>query len=128
MIKVAAGIIFSSGKILIARRKRGEALEGFWEFPGGKIEEGETAEECLEREILEELGLKIKAGEIIAEVCHSYPGLDIILIAVTAEKVSGTITLRVHDMYEWVYAEDLTKYRFAQADIPVCRILADKLY
>ena len=72
-IDVAAGIIQrEDGKILLARRKPGSHLAGYWEFPGGKIEEGESPEECLERELLEELGIVTKTGAFVAESVYDY--------------------------------------------------------
>ena len=70
--KVAGAIIRSGEKILLTRRRRGEKLAGYWEFPGGKIEERETIQECLEREIHEELNIKIKAGTIVTSNIHFY--------------------------------------------------------
>ena len=67
MKRVAAGIIVCNNKILIAQRKRGKDLEYFWEFPGGKIEPGETCEECLHREIMEEFNLEIRVGKFFME-------------------------------------------------------------
>ncbi len=125
IIKVAAAVISENGKILITRRNRDEDMGGFWEFPGGKIEGGETVPECIEREIKEELSLSINTGRIISESVFSCPGFDIHLTAVSAFIRSGKIKLTVHDMYEWIYPENFTSYNFAPADIPVCRKIAE---
>ena len=70
--KVAAAIIRSGEEILLTRRKPGEKLAGYWEFPGGKIEENETIQQCLEREIHEELNIYINAGKVITSSIHTY--------------------------------------------------------
>ena len=90
--KVAAAIILSGETVLLTRRKQGKKLAGYWEFPGGKIEENETVQECLEREIHEELNINIKAGKRIVSNIHIHPHGVIELIALEAKIVSG-ITL-----------------------------------
>ena len=72
MKQVTAAIIIRDGKVLLTRRKQGESLAGFWEFPGGKIEKGETPQECLERELKEELGLNTCAGDLLTECVYHY--------------------------------------------------------
>jgi len=67
MKRVTAAILFKDGKVLIARRKQGQSHAGLWEFPGGKIEDSETPQACLERELEEEHGLRVRSGRIIAE-------------------------------------------------------------
>ncbi len=123
MIRVAAGIIVKDGKVLIARRKKGQSHAGLWEFPGGKIEGSETPQECLERELEEELGIKVLPGRIIAEgLDHSSHG-SFAILAIKAEFVSGEITLAVHDAALWVDLEALPNCRLAPAD----RELLDKI-
>ena len=123
MIHVAAAVIEKNGKILITRRRPGEKMEGFWEFPGGKIEKNESVYECLEREIKEELSIDIISGEILKESVFSYPDFDIILTAVSAQIISGEIKMTVHDRYEWVFPPEFSCYNFAPADIPICRYI-----
>lgn len=116
MVRVAAGIIIHEGKVLIARRKQGQNHEGLWEFPGGKIDENETPQECLERELEEELGIKVRPGGIIAEcVEHSGHG-SFVILAIEAWLVSGRITLCVHDAARWVSMKSLSNYPLAPAD------------
>jgi 8-oxo-dGTP diphosphatase len=116
MERVAAGILIKDGKVLIARRKQGQSHAGLWEFPGGKIEDNETPQECLERELEEELGIKVKPGRIIAESeDHSDHG-SFAILAIKAEFISGEITLGVHDAARWVGFEALSTYRLAPAD------------
>src|SRR5580692_3100181 len=72
-IEVSAALVFHRGKLLITRRHANAHLGGLWEFPGGKRENGETFEQCLIREICEELGVAISAGELFEEIHHDYP-------------------------------------------------------
>ena len=103
-IPVTAAIIEKDGRILIARRKH--AYMGYhWEFPGGKLEDNETLEECLKREIWEELGITIGVGRLISSRKHVINcQAAIILYAYHAEYVSGDITLTDHDEIAWVQA------------------------
>ena len=71
-IRVTAGLLWQNGMVLITKRPQGSHLAGFWEFPGGKQEVGETPEECLEREIKEELGVEVRAEKLLVTVDHEY--------------------------------------------------------
>ena len=75
MKQVAAAIIFNKGKILVTRRAPGENLAGYWEFPGGKLEGSETPQECILRELREELGLHATAGDVLASSVYAYTGV-----------------------------------------------------
>lgn len=111
------------GKILIAQRKRGDALGGQWEFPGGKLEGGETPEACLRRELTEEFGVDTKIGAFICSSKFEYKHLPIELLAYRAEHLSGEFKLNDHERIEWVVPADLPKYDFCSADLPVVEIL-----
>ena len=87
MKAVTAAIIQSGDSFLIARRAPGEKLAGFWEFPGGKVEPNETLQECLERELKEELGLTVRAGDVITESAYHYEHGSINLVAISASIV-----------------------------------------
>lgn len=118
MINVAAAIIENEeGQILIARRKKGKAQAGFWEFPGGKIEANETAEQCLKRELLEEMEIEINPYLLFATNDFAYVDKVIHLVAYRATYICGKITLHDHDSYKWVHAEQMMDYLFAPADI-----------
>jgi 8-oxo-dGTP diphosphatase len=119
-INVTAAIIQQNGKVLVARRKSGH-LQGKWEFPGGKIEPGETPEACLERELLEEFEIKIETGNFVAESIFHYKAVDrtIRLLGYKAKYVSGSFRLHVHDEVAWVGLDELDSYDFAPADIPL---------
>jgi len=124
-IHVVAGVLRDArGRILLARRTAGRELAGLWEFPGGKIREGETPQACLEREILEELGLAVEAGEVFAESDWAYPHGAIRLLAMVCRVAGGAVTLADHDRAEWVAPQDLEQYDLSPADIPIARKLA----
>ena len=118
MKEVTAAIIIDKNKILIAQRGSNEKLAGKWEFPGGKIELGETPQECLKREIKEELEVDIAVGNYLGESIYTYPNGEIKLIAYFATILDGDIKLSVHDKVEWITISQIDKYDFAPADIP----------
>ena len=123
-IPVAAAAIFNdSGQVLIAQRSEPDHLRGLWEFPGGKIEDGETPEVALVREIEEELALEIKLTKFIGEFpldCGSY---IIRIFAYSAKTSSTTHELREHLDVLWVWPKDLSSYAIAPADIPIIATL-----
>lgn len=125
MIPVTAAILEKDGKILLARRKKGESLEFMWEFPGGKIEPGESPQQCLMRELMEEFNIITEVGRYICQSEYQYQHICISLQAYHTTYVSGQLTLKDHDMAEWVNPEDLLSYNLAPADIPIARIVAD---
>jgi 8-oxo-dGTP diphosphatase len=114
---VTAAVIFDeSGRVLIAQRKHGQQLGSKWEFPGGKVEAEETLEECLEREILEEMGIKIKVTGRVVIVDHKYPTFDIRICAMKAEIMSGDLNLNDHDKIMWVLPKGLLDLDLTPAD------------
>ena len=124
IIKVVAAILQKEDKILIARKKEGKPLVGYFEFPGGKIEKGETPEESLARELMEEMNIKIDVKEYVGESIYDYGnGKVISLLGYISEIIDGEIKLSDHDRYEWVTLEEINNYKIAPADIP----LIDKL-
>ncbi len=127
MILVAAAVIYNNKKILIARRATGKHLAGYWEFPGGKIETDETPDECLTREIREELGISIRVDHFISENLHEYPGKIILLKAYRCTLTGGHICLVDHDDVRWIEPSALPEYRLAPADIPIATALISKI-
>lgn len=123
MIIVTAAIIRNGDTVLLTRRKQGQRMAGYWEFPGGKLEDGETLQSCLEREIQEELGWVVKAGKEVASNIHTYDRGDIYLVALETSIQSGSPTLIVHDAMVWVTVSDLLNYQLAPADIPIAEEL-----
>lgn len=123
MIQVAAAIIFRDNQVLIAKRAAHKSLAGYWEFPGGKIEAGETPEQCLLRELKEELELIVKVDRHLMDQVHDYGDFMITLKAYTCSFVKGQLTLTDHDEVQWVKVIDLLSYQLAPADIPVAKKL-----
>jgi 8-oxo-dGTP diphosphatase len=126
MKKVTAAIIIKDGFYFIAKRKKSDKLANKWEFPGGKIENGETAEECLKREIEEELKINVKIGDFFGESIYHYPQDAIQLLAYWVYWESGSIELMAHDEFKWVSLSELDFYDFAPADIPLVKKLKDE--
>ncbi|EPF2507133.1 (deoxy)nucleoside triphosphate pyrophosphohydrolase [Vibrio fluvialis] len=126
MKNVSAAVILNDGAVLLTRRAPDEKLAGYWEFPGGKQEQGETIEECLVRELREELAIDCSVGPVFESVEYHYDGGAIRLIALYAQIKSGDITLSVHDMCEWVPFSTLLEYQLAPADIPIAKRLMDE--
>lgn len=126
MTIVTAAVLRQGESILLARRKPGQKQAGCWEFPGGKVEEGETLQTCLEREIGEEMGLMIRAGEVVATSDYHYEHGTIHLVALAAEIVSGVLRPSVHDQVQWVPVASLLQYQLAPADIPIAGALIDQ--
>ena len=119
MLLVSAGIVRKDGKILIAKRKKGKYLEPLWEFPGGKIENNETPEACLKRELLEELDIVTNVEDFVCETTFKCGDKTIKLLAYNAEYVSGELQLRDHDDARWVEVEELKNYEFVRADVAI---------
>ncbi len=127
MINVTAAIIRKNGKILVARRAAGQHLAGFWEFPGGKIEDGETPEECLARELREELGIDVAVGACAGENIHHYSDKTIRLLAYHVTIVAGDPVPVVHDAIKWVAPARLSELELAAADQPLVAMIQNTL-
>ncbi|AGA69050.1 ADP-ribose pyrophosphatase [Desulfitobacterium dichloroeliminans LMG P-21439] len=119
MKDVTAAIIIIDGQVLIARRAPGEKHAGGWEFPGGKVEVGESPEECLRRELFEEFGVEVEVKEFVMESVYTYPQGSIRLLAYQVNILRGEPQLRVHDCYEWVNTDELLDYNLLPADVPI---------
>lgn len=126
-IPVTCAIIIHQEKVLVAKRSESMNLAGYWEFPGGKIEEGEHPEDCLTREIKEELGIEIKIQSPLTPSKFDYSqGKIIELIPFICTWQSGEINLLEHEMIEWLVVADLPKLKWAPADIPIWMELSEK--
>lgn len=123
MVKVVAGVIERDGKFLIVRRMKGDKLAHKWEFPGGKLESGETPEEALRRELREELDIETEVGAFICSSAYEYPHITVELLAYRVRHLSGEITLRVHDASAWVAPEGLDAFDFPAANEAIIREL-----
>lgn len=123
---VACALIEKEGRILLAQRKEGMKLGLKWEFPGGKLEEGESVEECIVREIKEELNLDIAVLYRMKENYHSYEYAGIHLFPCVCVVTGGELLLRDHAEVRWITPEEIFSYDLAEADIPVARAYLDR--
>ena len=118
MINVVAAVIKNEeGKILIAQRNLKKSQGGLWEFPGGKIEVGESREAAIIREIKEELAIDIDVVGYIGEMAFNYPDKDVNLIALECVIVGGDVRLLEHEDAKWVGSDKLERFELAQADM-----------
>ena len=119
-LQVAAGVIKNSqGQLLIAQRKKHVHQGGLWEFPGGKIEVGETVSQALIRELQEELGIKVQAITPLIEIRHQYPDLAVQLHVYQIDDFTGEAQGLEGQCIKWVAAEELTNYAFPKANLPI---------
>ena len=126
MILVVAAIIKKQNKYLIARRASQKAHGGRWEFPGGKIEKGETPEIALERELFEELSIKTRIGPFVISATHDYENFKIKLMAYEVAHLSGEFKLYDHDEIAWVTAAEMKAYHMSGADLSIIDHLMGK--
>ncbi len=124
-IQVTAAVIIKNKKILIARRKKEQHMGLKWEFPGGKIRENETPTACLIRELEEEFSIKTRIREFFLRTVHHYQNKSIELISFLVDHRAGDFILRDHEEIRWIDRDELGRYDFADADIPIVKKLAD---
>ena len=120
---VTAAIIEREGKILIARRGPQSKLSGQWEFPGGKVETNESLHDCLKRELLEELNIKVVIGEHFLSSEYQYEHGSFRIESFKVSILNGQITLKDHDRFQWVTPADLELYSLLPADLPIAKKL-----
>ncbi|WP_124726880.1 (deoxy)nucleoside triphosphate pyrophosphohydrolase [Staphylospora marina] len=118
---VGAVIRNESGDVLCALRSETMSMPNLWEFPGGKIDPGETPEETLVREIREELGCDIRVGNMVEDTLHDYPGVRVRLITYEATIIRGTPVPREHAELRWLPVSELETLNWAPADIPAVK-------
>ncbi len=128
MISAAVAVIKREGKVLIARRQKDDPLKGKWEFPGGKINKGESHEECLRRELREELGIEVSIYGIIASASHTYDHIHVDLTFYLAEMLSEELIPKCYNEIRWVSPDKLEQYNFPEANREVLRKLANGEY
>lgn len=118
-LQVTAAILRRGGRVLVAQRRGPEWLAGKWEFPGGKIEAGESGEACLARELREELGIEVEVGRLLGVFEHSYPQLRVALHAYGATLLEGEPVAHDHSAVRWVEPGELRDIDWAPADVPI---------
>ena len=121
MIDVVAAVIVKDNKFLITRRAPKLKLEGMWEFPGGKVEKGESLHEAIEREIKEELSCTVKAVEIFDENTHEYENIIVNLTAIKCDLVEGSPLADEHSEIIYLKRENLNSLVWAPADMPIVK-------
>ena len=124
MKKVIAAIILKEDKLLITQRSLNDQLSLKWEFPGGKIEEFETPEECLKREIFEELSIDIEVVSFFMSSIYKYEFGEIELCTYFCKVISGQIHLNVHHDFRWIGYKDLVNFEYCPADIEIVNELS----
>ena len=129
LLVTAVALIDADGRILLAQRPEGKSLAGLWEFPGGKVEAGETPEAALIRELREELGIETKESCLapLTFASHSYDDFHLLMPLFACRRWQGIPTPREGQTLAWVRATDLRNYPMPPADIPLIPILRDWL-
>jgi 8-oxo-dGTP diphosphatase len=117
--RVACAIIERDGKVLAVQRSELMTLPLKWEFPGGKIDQGESPEQCVVREVSEELNVQISAVQSLPSVSYDYPDFSVTLYPFICTIVSGEITLHEHKKLLWLYSHELCSLDWVAADFPI---------
>ena len=116
---VAAAVVVVEGRVLLTQRPGGTHLAGTWEFPGGKLEAGESPEEALCRELREEIGVEASVGEVFEVTFWRYAEKDVLLLFYRTTIVGGTVQHLGVAAHTWATADELEAYVFPPADVPV---------
>jgi 8-oxo-dGTP diphosphatase len=129
VLVAAVALIDADGRVLLAQRPPGKSLAGLWEFPGGKVEPGETPEAALIREMQEELGIDTQASCLapLTFASHAYDSFHLLMPLFACRRWQGIVTAREGQALAWVRARDLPDYPMPPADLPLIPILRDWL-
>lgn len=130
IVHVAAAVLVDrDGRVLLAQRPAGKAMAGLWEFPGGKIEPGETPEEALIRELYEELGIDTRASCLspLTFASHRYDTIHMVMPVFVCRVWKGAVVAKENQNFAWVYPKDFRKYDMPPADIPLIPIIEELL-
>ncbi|NLJ65415.1 MAG: 8-oxo-dGTP diphosphatase MutT [Christensenellaceae bacterium] len=126
MIEVTAAIIRQNGKILICQRPADKNCGLLWEFPGGKIEVGESGEQCVIRECYEELGIMLRVECELTDVVYKYPDRTVHIYFYLCEIVSGVPKNKEHNAIAWITPNELRQYKFCPADAKMLKMLLEE--
>ena len=125
MKRVVAALIVKDGKLLVCQRTRHQTMPLKWEFPGGKIEEGEQPRDALRRELDEELGIQAKVGDELVRIQHEYPSGGMVeLRFFVVREFQGELENRIFKEIQWAQPKDLLKFDFLEADLTLVNDLA----
>ena len=125
--KIGVAVVNNNqGQILIDRRKKSGDMGGLWEFPGGKIEPGETIEECIKREVQEEINIEIEVCDRLTTITHSYENFDVTLYVHCCRYLTGEAKTLECDEIRWVKLDQLNQYQFPQANIQIINLLQQR--
>ena len=129
VLVAACALIDADGRVLLAQRPQGKTMAGMWEFPGGKVEQGERPEETLIRELKEELGIDVKEACLapFAFASHGYDDFHLLMPLYLCRRWDGTPVAREGQMLDWVRPRDMGKYPMPPADVPLVSQLRDLL-
>src|SRR6266481_1200368 len=129
VLVVAVALIDVDGRVLLAERPEGKSMAGLWEFPGGKVHDGETPEAALIRELKEELGIDVTASCLapFTFASHAYPGFHLLMPLYVCRKWQGSVTAREGQRLAWVRPNRLADYAMPPADVPLVAMLRDLL-
>lgn len=125
MTEVVAALVWNQDKFMICQRPAHKARGMLWEFVGGKVEPGETKEQALVRECMEELGVTISVGEVFMDVTHEYPDLTVHLTLFNAPIQKGVPQKLEHNDIRWITVGEIDQYSFCPADEEILRRLRD---
>lgn len=126
MTEVAAALIWDKDRFMICQRPAHKSNALLWEFVGGKLEKGETKQEALIRECMEELGVKVEVGEEFFDVVHQYPDILVHLTIFNAKIAEGTPQLLEHNDIKWILPEEIPGYKFCPADKDILEKIMEK--
>ena len=126
MVEVVAALIWDNDRFMICQRPAHKARALLWEFVGGKVEPGETNEQALVRECLEELAVTLSVGDVFMDVIHEYPDITVHLTLFNATISEGTPKLLEHNAIAWIKPSEIPLYNFCPADIRILKAISLK--